>query len=268
MQDRAQQPLLEVSNLSASFGGTQVLRSISFNMRSGESVALVGESGSGKSTLLKTIAGLAPKALRVDAGGIRYAGQDVLGLRGKTLRAYRCEGAKYVFQNGQESFDPLFSVGRQFDESLRAHGMRADAGTKLELLERMGVTDGERVLSSLPSELSGGLCQRVALAIALAGAPQLLLADEPTSALDSDNRKKVANLLRKVNEVDGVALLLVTHDIELAAELAPRIMVMHDGEIVESGSREEVLERPRDPYTRTLVESVPKMERNYRRVAL
>lgn len=268
MLDSTQQPLLEVSDLSVSFGDAQVLHDVSFSMGLGGSVALVGESGSGKSTLLKTIANLAPKSLRVDAGSIRYAGQDVLGLKGDALRKYRCEGAKYVFQNGQESFDPLFSVGRQFDESLHARKIQTDLSTELELLMHMGVVDGERVLSSLPSELSGGLCQRVALAIALAGTSKLLLADEPTSALDSESQKRVADLLRKVNETDGIALLLVTHDIELASELTSRIIVMHNGRIVEAGSSDEVLSQPKDPYTRTLIESVPKMERSYRRVAL
>lgn len=282
--------ILSVMELGVSYGSAPALRGVSLEVRAGEIVGIVGESGSGKSTLLRAVAGLlAPTAAM--GGSIRLEGRELAGAQPRELRALRGSAVSYLFQNAERSFDPLFTVGAQFDEVMRAHegaaanapagkaardgrgrprgdehaGARGGQGAREQrrvrqraALARMGFTDPDRVLAALPSELSGGMAQRVALAFALAGSPRLLLADEPTSALDADAQERVLELLRELNDQEGLAILMVSHDIELVARFASRLIVMHEGRIVETGPSEQVMREPQDPYTRELIAAIPR----------
>lgn len=252
-------PLLAVRDLSIGYAAHEALRSVSFEVGQGEIVGIVGESGSGKSTLLRAVSRLLSPAALVRSGEIVFDGRSMLDLSEREVRAMRGSQLAYLFQNGQLSLDPLFTVDRQFDEVLAVHGRRGERSLKRELLEKMGVADVDHVLRSLPSQLSGGLCQRVVLAFALSGAPRLLLADEPTSALDRDSQERVGCLLRSLNEEDRLAVLLVGHDIDFVSSLATRLIVMRRGEIVEEGPTSMVMEHPRAPYTQDLIAAIPRM---------
>lgn len=253
------QNILEVKDLQVSYGGLQALRGVSLSLKRREIIGVVGESGSGKSTLLRTIARLLPSQADVDGGRIIFEGLDVLKLTERDMRELRGAQVSYLFQNGEQSLDPLFPIGRQFDEVMKAHGASPDRTIQMRALERMGLNDPEHVLQSLPSELSGGMAQRVALAFALVGVPSLLLADEPTSSLDVDAQAKVIDLLHSLNQENGLAILAVSHDIDLISSFASRILVMHEGAVVEEGSTVEVIDHPRHPYTKELLASVPRM---------
>lgn len=255
---RGDEHILSVRNLSVSYGDMQALRDVSIDVAPGEMVGLVGESGSGKSTLLRAVARLLPPAARVE-GGLWYEGRNLAEVSSRVMSRLRGGEISYLFQNGEQSLDPLFTIGQQFDEVLRAHGGHSDRAYERALLRRMGFEDAERVLDALPCELSGGMGQRVALAFALATSPRLLLADEPTSALDGVAQARVTALMRALNEQEGLAVLMVSHDIDLVASMTERLYVMHDGRIVEEGPSAQVLANPRAPYTRELVASIPRM---------
>ena len=250
---------LDVQDLSVSFGGAQALRGVSLAVCAGQIVGLVGESGSGKSTLLRAVAHLLSPTAAVEGGSIVFEGVDITHARRKQMNRLRGTKLAYLFQNGEQSLDPLFTVKQQFDEVLRAHFGCVNEVLERTLLRRMGFDDIERVLGALPSELSGGMCQRVALAFALAGSPSLLLADEPTSALDGDAQTRVVNLLRDLNEREGLAILLVSHDIDVVASLASYMVVMRQGVIREEGPVDQVMNHPQDPYTRELIAAIPAM---------
>lgn len=268
LEDQRKNCLLKVDSLSVRYGCAQGVVSASISLNEGDSIAIVGESGSGKTTLLRSIARLLPAQARIESGSIEFEGKDLVRAGSKEVRAIRGSRIAYLFQNGQASLDPVFRVGRQFDEVLRAHGRKGSHSYEKGLLLGMGIEDPERVLTSLPSELSGGQCQRVAMALAVACGPKLLLADEPTSALDVGAQAKVEALLRRVNQNEGIALVVVTHDIDLAARIASRIAVMKDGRIIEIGQTEQVMQDPTEAYTRELISAVPRMTRKFREVAL
>lgn len=253
-----EQNLLSVERLSVSFGGASALRDVSLKLAQGQVLAVVGESGSGKTTLLRSVTRLLAPGAQVDGGSIRFEGVDLLQLKPREMAALRGGRISYLFQNAQLSLDPLFTVERQFREVLRAHGLPAEIALMQEALRRVGFDEPDRVLGCLPSQLSGGMAQRVALAFALAGRPRLLLADEPTSALDASSQEQVMGLLRQLNQAEGMAILLVTHDIQLAATFAQRMVVMHRGVVVEEGLSAEVMTAPKHPYTRQLIAAVPR----------
>ncbi len=275
--------ILNVTDLDVSYGSALAVHDVSLAVGAGEIVGIVGESGSGKSTLLRAVAHLLPPTARIDAGSIVFAGRDITRASAREMRSLRGNALLYLFQNAERSFDPLFTIGAQFDEVMRAHegaanvragkalrggGHRDGRTTRAQqhetmrshqrtALERMGFADPDRVLASLPSELSGGMCQRVALAFALAASPQLLLADEPTSSLDGQAQARVIELLRELNEQEGLAILMVSHDIELVASFASRIIVMHEGRIVETRTSAQIMNDSQDLYTRSLIAAIP-----------
>lgn len=251
-------PFLRVSDLCVSYGEHKAIRGLDLFLERGGATAIVGESGSGKSTFLKAIAGLLSPTMAHVTGSILFEGREITNLSGDERSRLRSERISYLFQNGQQSLDPLFTIDYQFDELLRAHGKNPQEVEKTKLLSLMDIDDPARVLASLPSELSGGLCQRVCVAFALAGAPHLLLADEPTSSLDPQSQDKVADLLLRANKEEGVGLLVVTHDISLASRLADTIVVMRNGEVVESGTTCNILNNPTKPYTQQLIDSIPR----------
>lgn len=265
MQMSSGRGLLAVRGLEVRYGGSPVLHGVDLEVGEGEIVGIVGESGSGKSTLLNAVAGLLPRSAKICAGSILYGGSEISIAGSKTMQALRGRGIGYLFQNAEGSFDPLFSIKSQFDEALKANGAAPKKkpdmlAVQKAALERVGLDDADRVLGALPSELSGGMCQRVALAFTVALGPKLLLADEPTSALDGKSQDKVVGILRRLNVEEGLAVLIVSHDIDLVASLAHRIIVMRSGRIVESGRSNEVMDDPQQSYTRELIAAVPRVK--------
>lgn len=226
----------------------------------GEIVALVGESGSGKTLTAFSILRLLPPALEIAGGSIRFEGRDVLGMDARTLRAFRGSSASIIFQEPMTSLNPLMTIGQQVREMLLAHDMVSPQAADVrvqELLELVRIPDAARRMKEYPHSLSGGLRQRVMIAMAIACEPKLLIADEPTTALDVTVQAQILALLADLRDRTGMALLLITHDLGVVAEVADRVMVMYAGRIVEQASAEELFRLPRHPYTRALMQCRP-----------
>ncbi|MFE7721678.1 dipeptide ABC transporter ATP-binding protein [Nocardia rhizosphaerihabitans] len=255
--------LVAVENLRIGFpskdGVREVVRGVDLRIEPGEAVALVGESGSGKSVTARTLVGLAGPAARVAADELTLFGQDARGHGERQWRRIRGSEIGFVLQDALVSLDPLFSVGGQLAEVQRAlTEVRGRVLTErsTRLLTDVGVPEPDRRLRQYPHELSGGLRQRVLIATAIAGDPRLLIADEPTTALDVTVQQQILELLR-ARKADGTALLLISHDLAVVAEVADRVLVMCDGEVVEEGPTLDVLTRPTHPYTKKLLAAVP-----------
>ena len=260
--------LLEIKELSVSYGEKKALDAVSFAVSPGITVGILGESGSGKSTLLKAVAGLLEPPAAAD-GDILYQGQSLLHGQDAVKRKLMGNEITMIFQNPESYLDPVKRIGRQMEEILFLHGYRnkKEAGKKAaELLRSLALSDPESVLNSYPFELSGGMCQRVSIAMAAAGSrTKLMLADEPTSALDQVVRRTTAELIQQVQKQTNAALLLVTHDMRLARQLADQIGIMYRGRMVEWGTSGEVLQSPCHPYTKNLLEAVPSPESDFSR---
>jgi peptide/nickel transport system ATP-binding protein len=254
------EPLLDVANLSIEVltggGWTAITRDVSFQVDRGETVCLVGESGCGKSTTALAMLGLLPAgSSRVASGTVTLDGQDLYRLSRRGWEDVRGEQISMIFQEPMSSLHPAFTVGEQIAESLRRHrGMhhRAARRRAVELLDLVGVPDAAHRLDSYPHEFSGGMRQRVLIAIALACEPRLLVADEPTTALDVTVQAQILDLLQDMREQFGLSILLVTHDLGVVAEVADRVVVMYAGEVVEQASVADFLHRPAHPYSRAL----------------
>jgi oligopeptide/dipeptide ABC transporter ATP-binding protein len=256
--------VLELEGLGVSFPGesgrVRVVEDVSFSLDAGDVLALVGESGSGKTMTALSLLRLVPKPGRIDAGTIRIGGTDVLALPVDALRRLRGREAAMIFQEPTTSLNPVMTAGDQVIEAIRLHEkLSADVARKraAELFERVGIPDPSGRLDSYPHELSGGLRQRVMIAIALAAKPRLLIADEPTTALDVTIQAQILELLRELRSQTGMAVLLITHDLGIVNEIAERVAVMYAGQLVEVGSRQRVLGAPRHPYTQGLLASIP-----------
>ncbi len=259
-------PLLEVRGLSVAFrgGAIQAVDGVDLTLAAGETLAVVGESGSGKSvTALATLRLFAPEDAVRTEGRILFNGEDLLALPERALRERRGRDVAIIFQDAGASLNPVFTIGRQVAEVLRRHqgldARAAEAGA-LALLREVGLSDPEQRLRSYPHQLSGGMRQRVMIAIALACGPQLLIADEPTTALDVTIQAQILALLKALQRRSGMALLFITHDLALVADIADRVAVMYAGQVVEAGPAAEVLARPRHPYTRALLACRPHRE--------
>ncbi|MEV0331811.1 dipeptide ABC transporter ATP-binding protein [Nocardia sp. NPDC050717] len=252
--------LLAIENLRISFpskdGVREVVHGVDLRIEPGEAVALVGESGSGKSVTARALVGLAGAGARVGADTFDLFGQDARGHRERQWRRIRGSAIGFVLQDALVSLDPLGSVGAQLAEVQRAVTGRASTARSIELLTAVGVPEPERRLRQYPHELSGGLRQRVLIATAIAGDPDLIIADEPTTALDVTVQQQILELLR-ARKAEGTALLLISHDLAVVAEVADRVLVMRAGEVVEQGPTLEVLTRPTHPYTKKLLAAVP-----------
>ena len=255
-------PLAELEDLTVRFGAgkdaVDAVRGVSLHVMPGEVVCLLGESGSGKSVSMRALMRLLPPQATIH-GGVRVEGQDVTRLSGKALRDLRGGAAAMVFQEPMTALDPVYTIGQQITESVRRHlgGTQAQARARaLEVLDLVRVPDAARRLDAYPHQLSGGLRQRVVIAMALSCRPRLLLADEPTTALDATVQIQILVLLRGLQRELGMGMVIVTHDLGVAAEVADRVAVMYAGQIVEQGSVRDVLNDPQHPYTQGLMASV------------
>lgn len=258
------EPLLRVEHLTAGFDrGRQlvpVINDITFQLEAGETLCLVGESGSGKSITALSIVKLLPAGGRIVSGRITLNGRDLLPLGEREMERVRGADIGFVFQEPMTALTPVFTIGRQIEETLLVHG-RADRRTArsraIELLDAVSMPAPQRRVDEYPHQLSGGLRQRALIAIALAGNPKLLIADEPTTALDVTIQAQILDLLRDLQRRLGLAVLLITHDLGVVAEMANRVAVMHGGHIVEQSTVQSLFTQAQHPYTRQLLASVP-----------
>ena len=258
-----QPPLLSIEDLRVTFatrrGPVEALRGVSLSVAPGESLGLVGESGSGKSVTAFAAARLLDRAGRITSGSVRFRGQDVTRLAAADLRAAHGQAIGMIFQNPRAALNPIRPIGRQLADVLMAGGLsKVQAKERaLESLEAVRIRDAARRLDAYPHELSGGMCQRVMIALALACRPALLIADEPTTGLDVTTQKTVMDLVARLTAERGMAMILITHDLGLAAQYCGRIAVMEQGRLVEEGEPGALFAKPRHPYTKRLVAASP-----------
>ena len=240
---------------------------MSFSLEHGEILGLVGESGSGKSTLIKAAMGLLGPDGLVTRGDIRYMDQNILDIPEKEQRKIRGAGIGMIFQDAGASLCPIRTIGEQIYESMRAHKKitRSEAKSRaMDLFDKLNFKDSQRVWDSYPFELSGGMNQRAGIAIAMLMNPPILFADEPTSALDVSVQRQVVREMLKLRELFGTAIVIVTHDIGVVRAMADTVLVLKNGKTIEYGTADRVLDHPQDPYTRKLLEAVPKLQRKVR----
>jgi ABC-type dipeptide/oligopeptide/nickel transport system ATPase component len=254
-------PLLDVQHLSVTFGGpSPAVDDVSFQIAGGETLGLVGESGSGKSVTAFSILRLLQPPGRIVGGSVNFQGRDLLTLSEREMREVRGAGISLIFQEPMTALNPVMRVGDQIAEALLVHGKasRSEARERaIELLAAVKITDPARRVRDYPHQLSGGMRQRVMIAIALACRPPLIIADEPTTALDVTIQAQVLELLRELKARYHLALLLITHDFGVIAEMADRVAVMFKGRLVEEGPVRDVLRHPTHEYTRSLLAAVP-----------
>ncbi len=257
-------PLLEVRGLRTHFhtqdGVVKAVDGVDFRVNRGEVLGLVGESGCGKSVTSLSIMKLVPRPGRVEAGEVLFDGQNVLDMSRDELEALRGERISMIFQQPQSSLNPVYQVGAQISEVYKIHReLKRKVGSEkaVEALREVGIPDPERRSKAYPHEMSGGMAQRVMIAMALALEPQLLIADEPTTALDVTIQAQILDLIRGLQRDAGTAVILITHDLGIVAEMADRVAVMYAGEIVEEADVATLFTDPKHPYTRGLIGSVP-----------
>jgi oligopeptide/dipeptide ABC transporter ATP-binding protein len=258
--------LLVVDNLSVSFptddGVVQAVRGVSYTVRSGESMGIVGESGSGKSVSSMAVMGLLPKNARI-TGSVKFRGRELIGLNEKEYAQLRGDRIAMIFQDPLTSLNPVYSIGFQIAEAVLAHNdvsKQAALERAVELLGIVGIPFPEQRINNYPHELSGGMRQRVVIAIGMANNPDVIIADEPTTALDVTVQAQVLEALEAARAETGAALILITHDLGVIAGHAERISVMYAGKLVETGTTEDVFYRPRMPYTLGLLGSLPRLD--------
>jgi peptide/nickel transport system ATP-binding protein len=257
-------PLLRIDDLTLEFrtrGGTvRALDRVGLTLAEGETVGVVGESGSGKSVMAHAVMGLTDRAGRITGGGVEWRGRRIERLPERALRRLRGPEMAMVFQNPRTALNPIRTVGRQLTDVIRAHrpvGRAEAAAEAVAMLRAVRITDPEARMGAYPFELSGGMCQRVMIALALACAPRLVIADEPTTGLDVTTQAVIMDLLAGLAADRGMAALFITHDLALAAEHCDRIVVMHAGQVVETAAPSRLFSAPGHPYTRQLARSTP-----------
>ena len=264
MPDGAQ-PVLDVRDLKTVFrtrtGEVHAVNSVSFHLRPGELLGVVGESGSGKSVTMMSLIGLLPSPpAEIRGGSVMFEGRNLLTESESALRKIRGRRIGFVFQDPMTSLNPVFTVGDQLTEPLKKHmnmSRRAARARAVDLLELVGIPDADRRLSDYPHQFSGGMRQRVMIAIALACDPDILIADEPTTALDVTIQAQILELVKNLREKLGMAIVWITHDLGVIAGIADRVMVMYGGQVVEQAPVAELFARPRHPYTRALLKTIP-----------
>ncbi|MBO9641546.1 MAG: ABC transporter ATP-binding protein [Pseudacidovorax sp.] len=259
--------LLQVDDLRVEFatrrGKALVLNGVSFEVHAGETLCVVGESGCGKSMTALAILGLVPQPPgRVAGGAVRFQSEDLVHATPERLRAVRGNRIAMIFQEPMTSLNPVYTVGEQIAESLRLHAQldrKAAHARAIEMLRQVGIPAPERRVDEYPHQLSGGMRQRVMIAMALACRPDILIADEPTTALDVTVQAQIFDLLRDLQRERGTAIVLITHDMGAVAEMADRVMVMYAGRVIEQGRADDVLGAPQHPYTQGLIACLPEL---------
>jgi peptide/nickel transport system ATP-binding protein len=259
----APMPILAIDDLAIEIDGNRIVDGVSLSVGEGRILAIVGESGCGKSLTALSILGLLPRAARVTQGAIKLGARTLTGLSEDALAGIRGNETSIIFQEPIASLNPLMRVGAQVAEALILHrGLSAAAAHEqaIAMMARVGIPDPARRARQYPFELSGGMCQRIMIAAALICRPALLIADEPTTALDVTIQAQILELMRVLRAEVGTAIVLITHDMGVVADLADDVCVMYGGRIVESGPVETIFARPRHPYTRLLLATIPKLE--------
>lgn len=258
--------LLSVDDLKVRFktedGYVSTVNGVSFDVEKGETLAIVGESGSGKSVTSLALMGILPANGEVYDGELRFEDKDLRNLTKKQYRQLRGNEIAMIFQEPMTALNPVFTIGYQLRETLMLHyKLSKDQAQKkgIEMLETVGIPDAEKVMGRFPHQLSGGMRQRVMIAMALSCNPKLLIADEPTTALDVTIQAQILTLLRNLKEKSNTSIMIITHDLGVVAELADRVIVMYAGEVVEQAPINELFERPLHPYTQGLMASIPKI---------
>jgi len=261
-----QEPLLQVKNLKTHFntdeGTVKSVDGVSFDMESGQTLAIVGESGCGKSMTALSITGLVPPGGEIK-GDIIFDGKNITNLSEKEMRHIRGNDISMVFQDPSTSLNPLIKIGKQMTESIRLHQQLGKEEAKekaLELLRNVGIAHVEKVLNSYPHTLSGGMKQRVMIAMALSCHPQLIIADEPTTALDVTIQAQILSLLDEIKEKTNTAVILISHDLGVVAEMADEVIVLYSGEVVEKSDVFTIFKHPKHPYTQGLLNSTPRLD--------
>lgn len=265
MDNLDQDLLLDISNLSVTFGtgerASRAVNNVSIQVKQSEVVAVVGESGSGKSVTMKALMGLLPNYATVTADYVNFNGQDLLAMKGKARRSIIGNDISMIFQDAMSSLNPSFTVEYQIAEVLRTHlGMKKSQTRAriIELLDLVGIPEPETRLDAYPHQLSGGMSQRVMIAMAMACEPKLLIADEPTTALDVTIQAQVLDLMNELKHKKDTSILFITHDLGVVKQMADRVVVMYRGQVVERASADEIFNDPRHPYTQALLNSIPR----------
>ena len=256
--------ILNLKNLSVSYGDINILKDIDLSLKKGEILGIVGESGSGKSTLIKSIMGILDENASID-GEINFEGKDLASLSLKDYRKIKGKEISMIFQNPTEYFNPTRKISKQFIETIRSHNdiSKHEIQKKsINTFKFLGLQDGKKIWNSYPFELSGGMNQRVAIALSIMLEPKILLADEPTSALDVTVQAQVVKELLKLRQKLNTSIILVTHNIGVASYMSDNIGVMYGGRIIEYGESEELINNPKHPYTKMLINSVPVINGN------
>lgn len=261
--------LLEVRDLKTYFhtsaGVARAVDGVSFTLDKGKTLGIVGESGSGKSVTASSVIRLLPKTGKIESGTIEFDGKDMVSISDKELLSIRGSDIAMIYQDPMTSLDPVFKVGSQMVELIRAHEDMSKAEARelaVEMLRRVGIPEPERRMESYPYELSGGMCQRVIIAMSMCCHPKIIIADEPTTALDVTVQSQVLDLLKELQDTYGTSILLITHNLGIVWKMADDVMVMYAGRTVEHASTEELYANPLHPYTWGLLDSMPKLSDN------
>ncbi|WP_026558829.1 ABC transporter ATP-binding protein [Bacillus sp. J37] len=270
----SKQPILQIKNLSVSFRSEKkvvpAVKDISFDLYKGEIVGIVGESGSGKSVTSLAAMGLIPSPPGlIENGEILFEGKNLIKLNEKKMRKIRGNQISMIFQEPMTSLNPLFSIGNQLTEALRLHTDVTKKGAKtkaIELLKLVGIPRVEEIISEYPHQLSGGMRQRVMIAMAMACNPRVLIADEPTTALDVTIQAQILTLMKELNTNMNTSIIFITHDLGVVAEICDRVLVMYSGQIVEQGDVKTILKDPKHPYTKGLIKSIPDIRGKIKRL--
>ena len=266
--------ILKVDDLCISFraygGMVRAVRGVSFELRRGETLAIVGESGSGKSVSIKAIMGILPSNAVIESGSIRYDGMDLTKVSEEQFHQIRGHRIGLIFQDPLSALNPIMKIGKQITEVLRLSGYGRQEARKraLELMEAVGIPEPEKRFDQYPFQFSGGMRQRIVIAIALAGDPEILICDEPTTALDVTVQARILELINKIKQERGLSVIFITHDLGVVANVADRVNVMYAGKIVETGTSEEIFMEPKHPYTWALLSSMPDLRTHERLMAI
>ena len=256
--------MLKIKNITVKYGrNNPVIENFNLSMKQGEIISIVGESGSGKTTVIRAITGLLPSEGKITTGKIMFQDKSLLNYSTKQWREYRGSEISMIFQDCGNMLNPIRSIGSQFIEYILSHEKisRKEAHNKaVDMLDKMRLSNSENIMKSYPFQLSGGMRQRVGIAMAMTFKPKLLIADEPTSALDVTTQYQIINQMMELRDNYNTSIIIVTHNLGIATYMSDKIIVMKDGKIVEEGNRFKVLNNPQSEYTKRLLDSVPVME--------